>query len=70
MRCTFTTRGTATGKGSPAMARATSRPPAPMASMPTPLEVGVWESLPSRVLPGRAKRSTWSWWQMPLPGGE
>ena len=51
------------------MARATDRPPAPMARLPMPPAVGVWESDPMRVLPGTAKFSRWSWWQMPVPGG-
>src|SRR4030095_6124692 len=38
------------------MARATSRPPAPMAIDPQAPEVGVWESAPSRVAPGRGER--------------
>ena len=37
------------------MATATSSPPAPMASMPIPPPVGVWESEPRRVLPGPAE---------------
>ena len=42
-------------KGMPAMAAATSSPPAPMASIPMPPPVGVWLSEPSRVLPGAAE---------------
>ncbi|MPN47913.1 hypothetical protein SDC9_195517 [bioreactor metagenome] len=57
-------------KGPPAMATATSRPPAPMAIMPSPPPVGVWLSLPSKVLPGLPKRSRWTWWQIPFPGRE
>ena len=56
--------------GLPAIARATSSPPAPIAIMPMPPPVGVWESDPISVLPGTPKRSRWTWWQMPLPGGE
>ena len=41
-----------------------------MASMPMPPPVGVWLSLPSRVIPGTPKRSRCTWWQMPLPGFE
>src|SRR5256885_459308 len=52
------------------MATATSRPPAPIAIMPRPPHNGVWLSLPSRVLPGTAKRSAWTWGQVPLPGRE
>lgn len=40
-----------------AIATATSRPPAPKASMPMPPPVGVWLSEPIRVLPGAPKRS-------------
>jgi DNA-binding NtrC family response regulator len=43
--------------GRPAMARATSSPPAPMASMAKPAAEGVCESAPSMVLPGTPKRS-------------
>ena len=47
-------------KGLPAIASATSRPPAPIASMPMPPPVGVCESEPIRVLPGTPKRSRWT----------
>ncbi len=70
VRCTPTTLGIITLKGPPAMATATSRPPAPMASMAAPPEVGVWLSEPRRVSPGELKRSRCTWWQMPLPGRE
>ena len=49
-------RGILRWKGSPAMAMATSRPPAPIASMPIEPAAGVWESAPSSVLPGMPKR--------------
>ena len=52
------------------MATATSRPPAPMASIPAAPQVGVWLSEPSRVWPGMEKRSSCTWWHMPLPGRE
>jgi len=52
------------------MATAMSMPPAPIASWPSPPGVGVWLSEPSRVLPGAAKFSLWTLWQMPLPGRE
>ena len=52
------------------MATATSSPPAPIASMPTPPAVGVWLSLPRSVRPGASNRSRCTWWQMPLPGFE
>jgi hypothetical protein len=65
-----TTRGQVRWKAPPAIATATSSPPAPMASIPSPPPVGVCESDPSRVLPGAPKRSRCTWWQMPLPGRE
>ena len=52
------------------MAQATSRPPAPIASMPSAPQSGVWLSVPRRVSPGAPKVSRWTWWQMPLPGFE
>ena len=52
------------------MAVATSRPPQPIASDPMAPQVGVCESVPIRLAPGAAKRSRWTWWQMPLPGRE
>ena len=48
-------------KGPPAMATATSIPPAPMAIIPMPLLVGVCESLPKSVWAGFAKRSRCTW---------
>ena len=41
----------------PAMAKATSKPPAPKEKEPTPPAVGVWESEPIRVFPGSANLS-------------
>ena len=38
--------------------------------MPMPPPVGVWLSEPMSVLPGLPKRSSCTWWQMPLPGRE
>ena len=57
VRRTSTTRGMFSMNGSPAIAHATSRPPAPIASMPMPPPVGVCESLPRSVAPGLPKRS-------------
>ncbi len=54
----------------PAMAAATSRPPAPMASIPAPPAVGVWLSLPSNVFPGLLNLSRKTWWHIPFPGLE
>ena len=70
VRRTATTFGVLRRNGWPAIAQATSRPPAPRANAPAPPAVGVWLSLPISVRPGRANRSRWSWWQMPLPGRE
>jgi hypothetical protein len=42
--------------GWPAIAMATSRPPTPMASMPSEPAAGVWLSEPASVLPGTPKR--------------
>ena len=67
---TRTTRGALIQYGPPAIATATSSPPAPIASIPMPPPVGVCESEPISVLPGLPKRSRCSWWQMPLPGRE
>ncbi len=44
-------------KGSPAIAAATSNPPAPIAKHPIPPAVGVWLSEPRSVFPGEANLS-------------
>ena len=49
--------GYAMRNGCPAIASATSSPPAPIAIMPMPPLVGVCESDPSSVFPGMPKRS-------------
>ena len=54
---TRTTSGEVRRKGCPAMAMATSRPPAPIASIPRPPPVDVWLSEPSSVSPGTPNRS-------------
>src|SRR5919206_323720 len=54
---TSTTSGQAISYGWPAMATATSRPPAPIAIMPSAPLVVVCESAPMRMSPGRAKRA-------------
>ena len=54
----------------PPMARATSNPPAPIASIPTPPAVGVWLSDPINVSPGVANLSKKIRWHIPLPGFE
>ena len=56
--------------GSPAMAMATSRPPAPIASMPIEPAAGVWLSEPTMVLPGLPKCCMCTACEMPLPGRE
>ena len=61
VRCTSATRGMFSMNGSPAIAHATSRPPAPIAIMPMPPPVGVCESLPRSVAPGLPKRSRCTW---------
>ena len=70
VRFTRITRGQVRKKGSPAMASATSSPPAPMASMPRAPQVEVWLSEPRRVFPGLPNRSRCTWWQMPFPARE
>ena len=52
------------------MATATSRPPAPMASMPVEPQRGLWLSVPRSISPGTLNDSKCTWWQMPLPGLE
>ncbi len=54
VRCTPISRGCRTSHGSPAMASAASAPPTPMASMPSPPPLGVWESAPIISPPGKA----------------
>ena len=67
---TRTIRGIRTTNGCPPMAIATSSPPAPIASIPSPPHVGVWLSEPRSVFPGIAKRSRCTKWQMPFPARE
>jgi hypothetical protein len=56
--------------GWPAMASATSRPPTPMASMPSEPAAQVCESDPTMLLPGLPKRCMCVGWDTPLPGLE
>ena len=70
VRRTLTTEGIVMRYGSPAIAFATSKPPAPIASMPHAPACGVWESHPSIVSPGTSKASMWAQWLMPFPGPE
>ena len=67
---TRTTAGIFIYIGSPAIAMATSRPPAPIASIPIAPPVGVWLSEPSSVFPGTPNLSKWTVWQMPFPAFE
>ena len=60
--------GIARWNGSPAIAIATSSPPAPIASMPSDPAAHVWLSEPSSVLPGMPKRCMCTGWLTPLPG--
>lgn len=46
--------------GGPAMASATSAPPAPMANMPSEPAAGVWLSEPTMMSPGLPKRAMWT----------
>ena len=57
VKLTLNMRGMLIKYAPPAMATATSMPPAPMASMPSAPPVGVWLSEPISVLPGFPKRS-------------
>ncbi len=62
------TFGIVTWKGYPAMAIATSNPPAPIANMPNDPAAQVWLSEPNKVFPGFPKRSICTGWLTPLPG--
>src|ERR687890_631586 len=64
---TPTTSGAGIWKGCPAITRATSRPPAPMAMDPRAPEEVVCESAPTSVAPGLAKRLIYP--QPPLLAG-
>ena len=61
MSQTRTTRGIGRKYGPPPMATATSRLPAPIASMPAAPQSGVWLSEPSSVWPGTANVSMCTW---------
>ena len=56
--------------GSPAIAIATSRPPTPMASMPSDPAAQVCESEPASEAPGRPNRCMCTGCETPLPGRE
>jgi hypothetical protein len=62
--------GIVTYSGSPAIAIATSRPPTPMASMPSEPAAHVCESDPASDAPGRPNRSMCTGCETPLPGRE
>ena len=64
--------------GWPSIAASASMPPTPQPSTPSPLTIGVCESVPTRVsrkaVPSsanttRARCSRLTWWQIPVPGG-
>ncbi len=54
VRRTPTSFGSSTSHASPAMASPQSAPPTPMAAMPRPPALGVWESAPIMRPPGKA----------------
>ena len=54
VRCTPISLGSSTSHASPAMASPQSAPPTPMATMPRPPALGVWESAPIMRPPGKA----------------
>lgn len=56
--------------GFPVIASATSRPPTPIASIPSEPQAGVCESEPIIVLPGAPKRCMCVGCETPLPGWE
>ena len=62
--------GIVTYSGSPAIAIATSRPPAPIASMPSDPAAQVCESEPASDAPGRPNRCMCTGCETPLPGRE
>ena len=79
-----TTGGTSMEMGWPRAAASASMPPTPQPSTPRPFAVVVWESVPTSVSKHATgsssaasasvpttwlKRSMFSWWQMPSPGG-
>ena len=73
-----TTGGMSIEIGWPSMAASASMPPTPQPTTPSPLTIGVWESVPTSVsgkaIPSRvattvARYSRLTWWQMPVAGG-
>ncbi len=79
---TPTTCGVSMKSGWPSITASASMPPTPQPTTPRPLIMVVCESVPTRVsgkatapsasLPVRttvARRSTLTWWTMPMPGG-
>ena len=67
-RCTPTRCGSSTSHGKPAITSTASAPPTPQANMPRPPALGVWESVPIIMPPGKAYFSSTTWWMMPAPG--
>ena len=73
-----TTCGISIEIGWPSSAASASMPPTPQPTTPSPLTIGVCESVPTRVsgkaTPSRvattvARYSRLTWWQMPVAGG-
>ena len=54
VRCTPISLGWSTSQGSPAITSPQSAPPTPIASIPRPPPLGVWESAPIMSPPGKA----------------
>lgn len=46
--------GTFSSHGAPTITSTASAPPTPMAAMPSPPALGVWESVPTIMPPGKA----------------
>ena len=72
------TLGISMDSGWPSIAASASMPPTPQPSTPSPLTIGVCESVPISVsgnaVPSsanttRARCSMLTWWQIPVPGG-
>ena len=62
------TFGWRTSHGKPAITSTASAPPTPEANMPRPPALGVCESVPIIMPPGKAYCSSTTWWMMPAPG--
>ena len=60
--------GNFSSHGSPAITSQASAPPTPMAIIPKPPALTVWESVPIIIAPGKAYCSKITWWIIPAPG--